>query len=81
MTSSLENRSSLRKLDFPQSTQEALARLYGTFSTFAGLFREIKCVKNMILYFDVLKKTFYTSRSVSNHIYIAERNRNNFRCD
>ena len=36
MSASLENRSSLRKLDFPNSTQEALSRLYATFSAFSG---------------------------------------------
>ena len=36
MSASLENRSSLRKLEFPNSTQEALTRLYSTFSAFSG---------------------------------------------
>jgi hypothetical protein len=36
MSASLENKSSLRKLEFPNSTQEALERLFGTFSTLAG---------------------------------------------
>ena len=36
MSASLENKTSLRKLEFPNSTQEALSRLFNTFSARSG---------------------------------------------
>lgn len=78
MAASLENRSSLRKLDFPQSTQEALLRLYGTFSAFSGSStslsmppKETEIILDVIDEFVFLNKPSKSRKTTTNQIQMS----------